>query len=179
MKKNYFVSGILFFCLLAGDYTNSFSQNYIYIGNNRYPSTETWEFVVDMDSHFKPKLWVTVAKRSNGGYLMLKGSTSGCFGNCSFSGNIVVFLSNGDLITCFDRGIKDNVNDNFISVYNLTNNEIALLKQYRITQVRFSILNWKTITNYTATNKMTSPIIYQQYPMSHSTETAVKLLFNN
>ncbi len=46
------------------------AQNYIYVGDNQYESTSTWKFDSNDDyGRYYPE--VTVAKHTNGGYLML------------------------------------------------------------------------------------------------------------
>ena len=122
------------------------AQNYIYEGNRQYQSTETWDFGP------YPGLKAAIAKHSNGGYLMLKQYVP--FKSHYIGGTVTVFLANGALIKCTDKGIKDHVDGNSIALYNFTKSEIEQLKKYRIVRIRYSIISpGFGSENYTADNE--------------------------
>ena len=131
MKKSIFTTTlVILFCVSA------FSQNYIYNGDNQYESTGSWKF--EMNGSFwggDPEF--TVAKHSNGGYLMIAKDVP--FKSFYIGGTVTVFLSDGSTIKCTDKGIRDHVDNQSIALYNFTKSEIERLKSNRITRVRFGI----------------------------------------
>ncbi|MCR9289967.1 MAG: hypothetical protein NXI23_21535 [Bacteroidetes bacterium] len=130
---------------------SAFSQNYIYNGDNQYESTNSWNF--EMNGNYwtgNPQL--TVAKHSNGGYLMIALDVP--IKQHYIGGTVTVFLSDGSTIKCTDKGIRDHVDNQSIALYNFTKSEIELLKSHRITRVRFSIKGGMEGTEtFTADNK--------------------------
>lgn len=114
-----------------------FAQNYIYRGDKQYEATSSWEF--ELNGHYwtrNPEF--TVAKHPNGGYLMI--SIEVPFNQHYIGGTVTIFLSDGSTIKCTDKGIRDHVDNKSIALYNFTKTEIDLLKQNRITRIRFSIM---------------------------------------
>lgn len=137
------ISAILFSLMIS---LTVEAQNYIYKGDRQYPATETWDF----GSY--PGLKAAIAKHSNGGYLMLTQYVP--FKSHYIGGTVTVFLSNGALIKCTDKGIKDHVDGNSIALYNFTKSEIEQLKEHRIVRIRYSIITpGFGAENYTADNK--------------------------
>lgn len=145
MKLKLLLSITSIFC-----YTLAFSQNYIYKGEKRYPSTPTWEFKVNASSTIR-NAEICIAKHGSGGYLMLSVQSQFSY----LSGNVLLYLNDGNVITCIDRNIKDKVDNQSISLYNLTYSEIEKLKNARINSIRFSIIDNYGISkdSYTATNE--------------------------
>lgn len=131
--------------LLLSSHLESIAQNYIYRGDKQYPATSKWMFGFGFE--------LTVAKHDNGGYVMVSSMT---YSKSSYiSGTLFLFLNDGSIIKCTDRGIRDYVDSKSIALYNLTRQEIGLLKQYRITKVRYSITQRGFGTeSHTADNEM-------------------------
>lgn len=130
------------------------SQNYIYYGDNRYEATPSWSFPMNsnMVAFF---VELTVAKRTNGsGYLMI--SIGLPYKSDQIAGTVKVFLNDGSIIKCTDRGIRDHVDGQSISLYNLTTKEIEQLKYSIISKIRFSIKDNFGYNSYTADNKKIS-----------------------
>jgi hypothetical protein len=150
---------IIITLLIAFSINNSsYAQNYIYKGDTKCEATDSWYFVMNTDFwQVNPSL--TVAKHSQGGYLMIAiGSPSS---KVYISGIVYLFLGDGTIIKCLDRGIRDYVDEKTISLYNLTNEEIEKMKVSRIIKIRFSIMNLGT---YTADNKKNVNINYSDPP---------------
>lgn len=121
-------------------YVTAYGQSYIYIGDNRYEATNSWKFEMN-GTYYQGDtdiIELTVAKRSNGGGYLIAAidilSESNYIG-----GLITVFLSNGSVIKCTDKGVRDYVDNQSIAIYNFTNSEIKLLRSFRIMKIRFSI----------------------------------------
>ena len=75
---------------------------------------------------------------------------------------LIVYLDDGTVISCTDRGINDNVDDVATSVYRLTSSEIGKMKKSNINTVRYEIVCpicgvyniWEGV--YSASNKESS-----------------------
>ncbi len=165
---------LLIFTLIFVNTINS--QNYIYFGDNQYKATETWRFQDNfgVSSNYYPE--ITIANKNNGGYFMM--SISASFKSIYLTGTTVIFLNNGNTIKCYDKGIKDHLNDRSIALYTLTNSEIELLKSARITQIRYSVKGvgiGGNTKSYTAANK--KQIIIGGGSKTYETEKAVIELF--
>lgn len=132
MKKIILILTLTLIILLKG-----FSQNYIYRGDNQYKATKSWSFI--LNGHYwtgNPEF--TVAKHSNGGYLMI--SIEVPFKSDYIGGTVTIFLNDGLTLKCTDKGMRDHVDNKSIALYNFTKTEIERLSQNRITMIRFSIL---------------------------------------
>lgn len=130
----------------------SYSQNYIYKGDNQFQSTDSWTFKMN-GRYWTGNPEFTVAKKNNGtGFFMIAINVPS---NSDYvGGSVIIFLENGKTIKCFDKGVRDHVDNQSLAIYNFTNKEIELLKNNKITRVRFSIMNrMNGKENYTADNK--------------------------
>lgn len=126
-----------------------FGQNYIYKGDKQFEATESWQFELNGD-YWTGNPEFTVAKHTNGGYLMI--SIPVPFKQHFISGTIIIFLIDGSTIKCTDKGVRDHVDNKSIALYNFTKNEIEMLKQNRITRIRFSVGG----ETFTADNKVSA-----------------------
>ena len=127
---------LLTFLLAILFHINSYSQNYIYKGNEQLEATNTWSFV--LNGHYwtgSPE--ITIAKHETGGYLML--SIVVPFDFDYIKGKLTIILEDGTMITCVDRGVRDYVNETSTNLYNLTMDEIDKMKNSRISKIRFNI----------------------------------------
>lgn len=55
------------------------------------------------------------------------------------TGKALVYLENGDVISCVDRGVYDKVNGISTTVYRLTSEEIDAVKASNIHTIRFNL----------------------------------------
>lgn len=126
-------------------------QNYIYRGDNQYEATNSWAFELN-GRYWTGNPEFTVAKHSNGGYLMI--SIAVPFKSHYIGGTVNLFLSDGSTIKCTDKRIRDHVDNRSIALYNFTKSEIELLEQNKITRIRFSIMGgMEGAQTFTADNK--------------------------
>ena len=110
MKRAIFTATLVtFFCVSA------ISQNYIYKGDNQYESTSGWEFKMN-GSYWSGNPEFTVAKHSNGGYLMIAINVP--FKSHYIGGTVLVFLDDGSTIKCTDKGVRDHVDNQSVALYN-------------------------------------------------------------
>lgn len=140
-------------CLLIS--LTSMGQNIIYKGDKQYTATNPWTFICENYS-WKGDLEVQIAKTATGGYLRL--SIDVPDGIFFIGGNVYIFLKDGTTITCSDKGIKDNVDQQSVVLYVFTQAEMDKLKTLDIQKIRFSV-KAKSGTyggptgNFTANNK--------------------------
>lgn len=129
--------------LICSTFIEAFSQNKIYIGTKSYPATDTWRFL--KKGHydymgFDASLEVTFAKSNNGGLLML--STGGVFSETeNIGGNVLIYLSNGDVLVINKRLYKDFADQKANSIYSITLNQLNKLKTYDIAQIRYYLFD--------------------------------------
>ena len=148
MKKHLIYIVFLLFSLKA------ISQNIIYKGNKTFPATDQWSFECSIEAGVG-NLDVQIAKNENGGYLKLA-----VYSNSNWNyigGNVLVFLEDGSMITCTDKGTRDEVDGKSVALYSFTNSEMEKLKELDILQIRFIIkakpgVYGSNAGNYTAKN---------------------------
>lgn len=131
------------------------SQNVIYHGTKQYPATEIWEF--RCESYHQGNLEVQIAVTSSGGYLKL---AIPVIENELFyiAGNVYVYLTDATMITCTDKGIKDNVDNKSVVLYSFSQSEMDKLKTLDIQKIRFTVQAKDGVIggdagNYNAENK--------------------------
>ena len=129
-----------------------FSQNYIYKGDDKFESTNTWEFEMKT-TYWSGNPELTVGKKEDGsGYLLI--SIAVPFKSTYIGETLLVFLEDGTVIKCIDKGIRDHVDDQSMVIYNFTKDEINSLKLKKIAKIRFSILGgYQGKETFTADNK--------------------------
>lgn len=146
----------------------------------QYPATENWIF--DCNSYaYSGKLEVQIGKTDKGGLLQLAVSVS----DPSFyiGDNVYLFLADGSVITCTDKGNRAVQNKLAIAYYFLTFNEIKILKNNPIVNVRFRIKGKEQTFSsptghFTATNQIRSINIDEKYKIVYDTTEALTNLFN-
>ena len=163
--------------------SDTIAQNYIYFGDNRYEATPSWMFSSNYGGGLPgsgPEL--TVAKRSDvSGYLMI--SISVPIKTYHLSGTVRVFLDDGSIIKCTDRGIRDHVDGQSISLYRLTTKELEKLKYSHISKIRYNLVQGNYgYESFTASNERTffysfdSKSNKEKY---YTTDNDIRYLFNN
>ncbi|GEM53670.1 hypothetical protein EB1_34600 [Empedobacter brevis NBRC 14943 = ATCC 43319] len=144
----------------------SFSQNYIYKGQERYLATPSWTYSVN--NEFRSYIDLQVAKKNHGGYLMISYYESNFYGFPNF--DIYLYLEDGSVIKCLNRNINDYVDKKIFKMFQLTSTEIDKLKISRIKTVRFGN---KTAENYDYVKSLISNTNYSE------TEKDIYKLFEN
>lgn len=128
MKK---ITGIFLLMIFS---LQAYSQNTFYIGSKKYPATEKWNFECESSIDRSPIIFI--AKGINEGLFIISTETVFPY---YIAGNLLIYLEDGTIITCLDKRIRDEVNYTKTSVYKLTMNEVAKLKNSRINSVRFNL----------------------------------------
>lgn len=148
-------------------------EAFVYHGDNRYASTPTWTFSLDkmVNSYGGAILEVSVAKKGVGGLLWL--SIEVPFEEEQIAGTVHLFLDDGSVVKCFDKGIRDHVDDRAISLYSLTDKEIEVLRKHRIDTIRFTVGG----SNYTAENNGSARFMLRDQPRFCETAMDISALF--
>jgi superfamily II helicase len=151
---------ILLLVILAISFTiETNGQNLVFIGENSYPSTETFTLQSNSDDDYINDLNLVFAKDGEKGLFVI---SSKLVSTVRISGKLIIYLDDGTVITCIDRGIKDNVDDIATAAYYLTNEELNKLKKSNINTIRYIIKCAECIANplyegnYSASNKGSS-----------------------
>jgi superfamily II helicase len=151
---------ILILVILAITHTiDTNGQNLVFIGENSFPSTETFTLKSNSDSDRINDLNLVFAKDGTNSLLIV---SSKLVRTVRISGKLIIYLNDGTVITSIDKGINDNVDDIAISAYYLTNEELEKMKKSNINTVRYEIKCAECISNplfegnYSASNKGSS-----------------------
>ncbi|MFV8464373.1 hypothetical protein [Flavobacterium sp. LB1P62] len=145
---------ILILILSLSTYLSGSAQNFIYKGSQKYEATNSWKFKLNGD-YWKGNPEFTVAKNNSGAYLMATITVP--FKTHYIGGILTIFLENGKIIKCIDRKIRDHYDDASRTLYQLTKDEVELLKDSEISTIRFNILTGNSMQNesFTASNLIT------------------------
>lgn len=144
----------LLFTFIIGLYCQlSFGQNYIYRGTTKYESTPSYDFSCNSCPMGGGTLKVSIAKTAAGGLLLLTTSTP--FSQEQIAGTVLVYLADGTIITCTDKGIKDRLDGNSMALYSFTGAEMEQLMSSNVYKIRFSIRNnmMRSSENLSAVNE--------------------------
>jgi hypothetical protein len=115
----------------------SFAQNLIFQGKKSYKSTPTYEFKCGACSLSQGEiLSVSFAKSSTGGIILLSINTPA---GMRIGGTVLLYLADGSIISCVDKGTKDRVNEQSRALYYLTPSQFATIAHANILKIRFAI----------------------------------------
>lgn len=129
-------------------------QKFFFIGENSYPRTEE-SFALQSNSDDGEDLNVLFAK--DGATAIIALTTKSSLSGTLFSGKLIIYLDDGTVITCMDRGESYYVDDTAQAVYSLTNEQVNKMKNSNINTVRYTlkIYDIKEV-NRSASNKAIS-----------------------
>lgn len=140
------------------------------------PSTPSWSFMSDSYT-YSGALDVQIFKTNTGGKIVLTLKVS----DPSFyiGNNVYLFLEDGNVITCTDKGIRSTSGKEIQSSYFINPREIALLKKQTLTDVRFQIIGKESQFSsptgfFTARNKIRS---FGLPDKAYATTTDINLIF--
>ncbi|MEE4257655.1 MAG: hypothetical protein V2I47_11505 [Bacteroidales bacterium] len=111
-------------------------QDFFFIGENSYPCTETFTLQSNSDRSFVNDLNVILGKDGSQALFLVSTKT---VSTVRISEKLIIYLDDGTVISCIDKGINDNVDDIASSAYYLTNDELAKMKNSNIHKVRYEI----------------------------------------
>ena len=170
----YILTTILFLTFLIVN-----GQNTFFIGQKTYVSTK--KFTLKSNKDFGGHdLDVLIAKNGESGMIVLSIKLTG--GGVRIKGNVVIYLEDGTVLTCIDRGKFDYVDDIATTIYYLTKEEISKMRGSNISSIRFSIKCFQCISsseegNYSASNRE-SGYIYNKIEKT-DVPSLIEVLFDN
>ena len=135
------------------------AQNFTFIGENSYPNTERFELVSNSDKEDIGNLNLAFAKDGISPLIIVSSKLTDVV---KIANELIIYLDDGTVISCTDRGINDNVDDVATSAYRLTSSEISKMKESNINTIRYEIVcpvcgvfnSWEGV--YSASNKGSS-----------------------
>ena len=135
------------------------AQNFTFIGENSYPSTERFELQSNSDKEEISNLNLIFAKDGISPMIIVSSKLTDVV---KIANKLIIYLDDGTVISCTDRGINDNVDDVATAAYRLTASEISEMKKSNINTVRYEIVcpicgvfnMWEGV--YSASNKESS-----------------------
>jgi superfamily II helicase len=116
---------------------NTNGQNFVFIGENSYPSTEKYTLKSNSDDEKINDLKIVFAKDGEKALIVVSSKLSDVV---KISDKLIIYLDDGTVISCIDRGINDNVDSNAISAYSLTKAELTKIKSSNINTIRYQIV---------------------------------------
>lgn len=161
-KKVLIIAVVLLINLIAE------GQNLFLIGEKSYPWTETITLESNADNGYD--LNVCVAKDGTTG--LFGASTKTALG-ADFSGQLIIYLEDGNVLICSASEVSENVDDDAKTLYKLTADQLNKLKSSDIHTVKYT-LSWFGEQNYSASNKgvKTSVLINEFFSEEGKTEAA-------
>ena len=153
--KHVFLTIIFLTSLLS----NLKGQNYAFIGEKSYPCTEKYTLKSNSDKEEISDLNVVFAKDVETSLVIVSAKLTDVV---KIANKLIIYLDDGTVISCTDRGINDNVDDVATSAYRLTSSEISKITKSNINTIRFEIVCpicgpfnlWEGV--YSASNKGSS-----------------------
>ncbi|WP_324720377.1 hypothetical protein [Salinimicrobium sp. HB62] len=126
---------------------NTSAQKRFFINENSYPASQSFSLQNPETFSSKPEIDVMFVKKADQYMLVL--SKSAPMGQSRLKGDILLYLDDGSVIKCVDRGINDYVNETSTSMYYLSDSGIEKLRNSNLHTLRYST----TGGDYTAVNK--------------------------
>ena len=150
---------LLIITLVLAFPTYTIAQNFTFIGENSYPSTERFVLQSNSDKEDIGDLNVVFAKDEETALVIVSSKLTDFV---KIANKLIIYLDDGTVVSCIDRGINDNVDDVATSAYRLTSSEVGRMKKSNINSVRFEIVCpicgpfnlWEGV--YSASNKGSS-----------------------
>jgi len=145
-------------------------QNFVFIGKNSFPSTEKFTLQSNSDKEYINDLKLAFAKDGEKELIVVSSKLTE---SVKIAGKLIIYLDDGTVISCKDRGINDNVDDIAISAYYLTPEDLTEMETSNLNTIRYQIKcpvcglinSWEG--NYSASNKGDSmidfPIIITEF----------------
>ena len=110
-------------------------QNYITIGTERYEATKSWHCTIPNGFPEFDYGSATVVRNDHVGFFVVSVEC-----HHPLTGDVYIYLDDGSVIKCIDRGKRDQHDGLSIGIYNLTKNEIKMLEKHSISSLRVTAL---------------------------------------
>lgn len=135
---NKIILKIAFIPLIYFIIVDSNAQNLFFIGENSYPSSEKFNIISSTDGSANNEKRVSgfFAKNGENGFLILSPENDS---QMMIKGGIIIYLEDGSMIKCVDRGMYDRVNKKSTTIFKLENSELKELMKSEIHSIRYSL----------------------------------------
>ena len=130
MKRNLFLLIAWVFTTLQAN-----AQNLFFIGENSYPCTESF----DLKSNLEDGEDLNVLFAKDEATPIIAVTTQSSKQGTKISGKLIIYLDDGKIITCIDRGESYYVDDTAKAVYSLSNDQVNKMKNSNINTVRYTL----------------------------------------
>ena len=159
--KHVFLTIIFSISLLS----NLKGQNFAFIREKIYPCTEKYTLKSNSDKEDIGDLNVVFAKDGETALVIVSSKLTDVV---KIANKLIIYLDDGTVVSCTDRGINDNVDDVATSAYRLTSSEVGRMKKSNINTIRFEIVCpicgpfnlWEGV--YSASNKGSSKTDFKE-----------------
>jgi len=131
--KSYLIS----VCLSITLSLTTYGQNFVFIGESSYPSTEKYTLKSNSDKENINDLKLVFAKEGENALIVVSTKLNGAV---KIAEKLIIYLEDGSVISCVDRDINDNVDGIAITAYYLTQSELSKLKNSNINIIRYEIV---------------------------------------
>ncbi|MFM2368305.1 MAG: hypothetical protein RL619_605 [Bacteroidota bacterium] len=148
---------VLLFLLFIATISATSQETMSFKGSKPYRATNSWNFICE-NYALTGATTVQIAKTEKGGILKLTVETTNPAFN--IAGIVYVYLTDNIVITCSDKGIRENTGNQIVSYYSFSPLEMNKIKNTDIQSIRFNIkgisskFNSQT-GNFTAVNRKT------------------------
>jgi hypothetical protein len=130
MKKTLLILIVTLFATIAAN-----GQNLFFIGEKSYPCTETFTLESNSNSRLND-LDILIAKDGTKGLFVVSIET---IKGMLIRGKLIIYLDDGTVITCIDKGKYDYVDNVATTVYYLTADQLTKMKNNNINTVRYTL----------------------------------------
>lgn len=150
-------------------------QGNVFIGEKRYDATNSISF---LGNGGFADLTIQLAKKNDGSGLILLSKETHTKHEY-VGGTIWIYLDDGRILKCFDKGTRDYANQKSTTIYYLTKQEVDILKEINIKSIRYStkcsggVITGSCDENYISENKISF-----MEPEGHDLPLMLKELYN-
>jgi len=123
-------------------------QNLFLIGEKSYPCTSTIKLASNSNYNYDD-LDVFLAKEGKSGFFAVSRK---CMYDEEFTGKIIIYLEDGNVLTCGESEVSEKVDDRAKTVYSLTADQLNKLKTSNIHTVKYTMIVLHENENYSASN---------------------------
>ena len=150
---------LLIITLVLAFPTYTIAQNFTFIGEKSYASTERFILQSNSDKEEISDLNLVFAKDGVSPMIIVSSKLTDVV---KIANKLIIYLDDGTVVSCTDRGINDNVDDVATSAYRLTSSEVGRMVKSNINTIRFEVVCpicgpfnlWEGV--YSASNKGSS-----------------------
>ncbi|TRX01531.1 hypothetical protein [Flavobacterium gawalongense] len=148
---------VLLFLLFIATISVKSQEVLSFKGSKPYRATNSWNFICE-NYALTGAAAIQIAKTEKGGILKLTVETTNPAFN--IAGIVYVYLTDYSIITCSDKGIRENNGNQIVSYYSFSPLEMNKMKTTDIQSIRFNIKGISSkfssqTGNFTAVNKNT------------------------